>query len=347
MQSPTRLALSFVLLSSLVFATAEVRAEPDADPDPPEPQPTGVDAATPDPAATKAPSAALPPQPSAPEGSNAAACLVFNNGYDAASAATAGQLVCDEIRNQGVVLVAAGAPASRTYRVHLDRLGASTVLRVTYEEPVGTVKRARRVVLRGIEEATVAAPRVARAIVRDEGIEESQRVDNLVGEETRKYEKKPGEFLWGLGILGASLPANGLFMEPGIEFSGFYEAPRYAIGFSLRTAVATQGDGMSHMSGSVGARHFFSDGDVSPFVGGGVAIEHLRLRDSEFAREGTGLGAYAEGGVEIMRLHSSRMVFGLRVDAPFFQVKREYATSGQSDEAKWLLPVTLSATYAW
>ncbi|MBE7483070.1 MAG: hypothetical protein HS104_24235 [Polyangiaceae bacterium] len=339
--------LRWTLLAAAFFAAL---APTPALADEPAAEATDAPAATPAPA--PAPVPAQPPPPGAVTGTT---CLTFNNGLDPASAATGGQIVCDEIRAQGVAQLAAGTPSANAYRVHFDRLGSQLVVRVTYEAPLGTVKRSRRITVNGVEQVPVVAPRIARAIVQDESLESSQKVDNLVGEETRKYEKKSGEFLWGLGIVGTSAPTENRWMSPGIELIGYYETPDYGYGFSLRTAIGAGDKSLRAASAGVGGRYFFSAGDTSVFVGGGLAVGYLDLEvgdadSGEPSLEGSGLSAFGELGIEAMRLHSSRMIVGLRAEAPFYSVKQrsyDYGSGLASEESRWVLPVSVSATYAW
>lgn len=299
-------------------------------------------------------SAQAPAQPAAPI-PGSIGCLVMNSGLDPASAATAGQLVCDELRMQGVALSAPGSNTEKAYRVSFARLGNSLVVHVSYEAPVGAVVRTRRMVLSQPEQVTFAAPRIARAVVNDEPLESTQRVDNLVGEETRKYEKKSGEFLWGLGITGTSAPTESVWMSPGIDFMGYYETPDYAFGFSLRSSFGAGDKKLTFASAGVGGRYFFSDADVSAFVGAGLAVSGMELsEDYDYGdmstphAEGGGLGAFGEVGVELMRLHSSRMILGLRADAPFYSVEEDaWDPTSEAHEARWVMPLTISATYAW
>jgi hypothetical protein len=265
--------------------------------------------------------------------------------------------VCDEIRAQGVALVSAGTPSANAYRVHFDRLGSQLVVRITFEAPLGTVKRSRRITVNGAEQVPVIAPRIARAIVLDQSLESTQQVDNLIGEETRKYEKKQGEFLWGLGILGASAPTEKRWMSPGAEFMGYYETPSYGFGFSLRSSFEAGEKSVRTASANVGGRYFLSPTDTSLFVGGGLGIGYIEIEteadSSGASMSGSGLGVFGEVGVELMRLHSSRMIVGLRADAPFYSVKPKwYGYEGSGEEkpesySRWVMPVTLSATYAW
>jgi hypothetical protein len=343
------LSLAFLVATS----TTAFAQEADEWTEPAAPAPATTPAAEPEKPAVKAAPAVVVVK------SDASACLATNNGLDQASAYTGWQIVCDEIRNQGVTLAPEGASTPSAYRVTFDRLGNQLVLRVSFESPVGHATRTKRMVLTGPEELPVAAPRMAAAIVQDSPLKDSERVDNLVGEETRQYKKKHGEFLWGLGLLGVSAPGASVVASPGLEFMGYYETPQYGFGFSLRSGFGGSGDSdMSYGAISVGGRYFFGESDIAPFAGAGVAasgIEIDRPKDNYHA-EGSGFGAFAEVGVEFMRLHSSRLVLGLRADAPFYSVKTgdsyyyDYSTgtSGeQPEKSEYQVPITLSATYAW
>jgi hypothetical protein len=330
-------------LACIVFATGTAWGQEEGWSDP----------ATPAPASEQepAPEAALPKPAS--EGST---CVTTNNGLEQATAYTGWQLVCDEIRNQGVTLAPPGANTASAYHITFDRLGARLVVRVAYEAPVGHPVRTRKVVLDGPEELTVAAPRIARAVVKDLPLQESERVDNLVGEETRVYRKKSGEFLWGLGVLGTMAPTASAAVSPGLEFMGYYETPTYGVGFSLRATFGDEDSGVNQHSIGVGGRYFFGEGDMSPFIGVGIGASWLSIDEekSDYHAEGSGFGAFGEVGVELLRLHSSRLIIGLRMDAPLYEVKKghgyDYETGAITDggpDKSYELPLTLSATYAW
>src|SRR5262249_19805538 len=108
-------------------------------------------------------------------------------GIDEPSAQTATQVVCDAIQH-------AGASPGERYRVTLGRLGSIVVLGVEQEGgTVGSTVDSRHMRLQGIEEVTVAAPRIAESLVRGTPLPETEKVDNLVGEETRQPKSKPGK----------------------------------------------------------------------------------------------------------------------------------------------------------
>ncbi len=347
-----RIAALVPCLITLGAAAAQAQEQPRL----PEAPPKAESAAT-EPAPTASTPASVPPQPQpaakAPPGTGVA-CIVDNFGIDPASARTAGRMLCDEIRSLGVVLNADGVPGSESYRVSFERLGSQLIARLSYEAPTGNVVRSRRLVLKGPEEITVAAPRLAAAVVRDQELDDSQKVDNLVGQETRKYEKKSGEFLWGVGLAAISGPTAGAFANPGLEVLAYYETPRVAFGFSGRMSVGDgSGPDFNYAGLGLGARYFLSETNTSAFVGGGLSVSYIEVSDdSDSRREGSGLGGFGEVGAEFLRLHGSRLILSARVEAPFYAVKDEWAYDSagnpvESNDSEYHLPISVALAYAW
>lgn len=50
-------------------------------------------------------------------------------------------------------------------------------------------------------------------------------------------------------------------------------------------------------------------------------VDHQEATDSPFSGDQSGIGAYGEAGVEILRMHGTHLRFGLRVDLPFYAIK--------------------------
>lgn len=339
---------------ALSLLTAAAHAQPsEALPPPSETESEANSTAAPPPAPTAkvAAPAAEPSQPGAAPAQAGVACVTDNFGLDPDSARTAGQIVCDEIRACGVALLPQGVPGAETYRVSFERLGDQLIARLSYEAPTGSVVRSRRLVLGGPAEIVVAGPRLANAVVLDRPLEEGQRVDNLVSEETRRYQKKSGEFLWGVGLGGVALPFAGVVPKGALEAHGYYETPRLAFGFTGRVAVGDNSrddKSFSYAGLGLGARYFFSETNTSPFVGGGFALSYVDFDDGDFSGSGGGLGAYAEVGAEFLRLHESRLVVSLRVEAPFYSVQEQFTYDlNDSDRTQYHVPAILSLAYMW
>lgn len=366
MLPPSRFASRSVVLASLFtswFASAQPQGE-DAEGSPGTPSAAAPSAAFAEDAAPSAPSAAPAAGP--------APTLVLSNcrvsphaSVDAGTALTVGGLVCDELRKRdssvGQVSMgsAAGAPG---YDVQVQRLGQKVLLKLSHTSSAGKLERTEAVTLSAVEEATEAAPRLAAAMWSEESFDDTARVDNLVGDETRRYKKKRGESLFGFGLAAQTMGSE--FGGTGIHFTYQYETPSIAL--LIRAGAAGIGDTDTEwdfQSLSIGGRYFFNEENISPFVGGGVGISHLASergynyyseapKDDEGSYSGSGAGAYAEFGVEMLRLHRTRLELSLRADLPFYSLDRDSyyydtinGTNVETEEkSKYVVPVSLNAT---
>lgn len=243
--------------------------------------------------------------------------LAEHPGIDDADARTAAQLVCSAIAR-------AGASPSERFRVSLGKLGSVVILTVAEEgSAVGSTVDSREMRLQGIEEVDVAAPRIADAIVHGVPLVETQKVDNLVGGETRQPKSLPGKVHFGLGLLGMTPPlSEGFNVAPGLILDTHYETgnQRLELGGSFRFAVgsSSQQAYADSVMFSIGGRYFTADTDFSPYVGGGLSWEYLSLTAPDFTGDGSGLGAYVDAGFEILRTHHTHLAIGARLDLPFF-----------------------------
>jgi hypothetical protein len=295
-------------------------------------------------------------------------CLLgLHTGIDDADAETAADLVCKELRKNGVSVFSvqrSAEGASAVYRIELRRLGENILIDLVYEAPVGSPHDSRSTQLKNIEEVIVAAPRLAKALVYKRPMEETAQLDTLVGEETRPYDKIFGEFFWGLGVLGVALPTAEIYSGFGFQLKVFYESSEYSIGFDLKGGGADQGDDDAGFFGmSVGARYFFSTANISPFVGGGLGFLLMNVEndsdDYDYYRsyDGMGMSAFLETGIEFLRFHSSRLDLALRIDAPFYALEDEYyepydyyspgSGSERVTREKYVFPVSLGLAYCW
>ena len=270
-----------------------------------------------------------------------AVCLIDDHpGILESDAQTAAMLVCDELRKQGISVsdpVYEAPTSANAYRVVLRRLGEKIIVRLSHENPIGTIIIERQIVLANIEEMIPAAPRLVDALVHGKPIDATVDMESVTEQEARELRKITGESLWNVGIFGTFVPGTDIAAEPGYEFGWSYETPSYAVGTEFRGSGRDgYGDdtkGFSFFSWSIGGRYFFNKRNISPYVGAGLAIVSASYETSvrkhkewfgsaerwanEYDSDG-GLGAYAVGGIEILRLTQSRLKFELRVDRPFF-----------------------------
>ena len=262
-------------------------------------------------------------------------CLIGDHpGILESDAQTAAMLVCDELRKQGIsvqIQPVYEAPASASaYRVVLRRLGDKIFVRLSQENPIGTIIIERQMTLANIEEMISAAPRLVDALVHRQPIASTVDMENVTEQEAAERRKITGESLWHVGIFGTSVPGTDIVAEAGYEFGWSYETPAYAVGTEFRGSgrdnYEDDSDSFSFFSWSIGGRYFFNKQNISPYVGGGLAIvgasyETLVLYDdhsSYDSEDDSGLGAYGVVGIEVLRLSESRLNLELRVDRPFF-----------------------------
>ena len=278
---------------------------------------TALPAAAQDTSTTAAPDAAPPnaaPEaplipPAAPTRPAERCALGGHAGVPDEDAQTAAELVCREVAR-------GRAPSDHHYRVDLDRLGNAVFLSLTDE----TSQASRRMRLTGIEETVEAAPRITEALLKNKDVKETQRADNLLDAETRAPLRKSGSVLFGMGVVGAYAPGVPV-LAPGLELSLRYDTTHWVAHSTLRAAGQSSGsDKLSLFNWGVGARYMFGNGDLAPFAGAGVAFMAVERNSPS----NTGLGAFAELGMEALRMHRNHFGLALRADAPAFMVGDEY-----------------------
>ena len=290
----------------------------------------------------------LPVVPAVAQADAPAVCLIGDHpGIPESDAQTAALLVCDELRKQGISITdpVYEAPATaNAYRVVLRRLGEKIIVRLSHENPIGTIIIERQMTLANIEEMIPAAPRLVDALVHDKPIDATVDMETVTEQEARELRKISGESLWHIGILGTFVPGTDIAGEPGYETGWSYQTPSYAVGTEFRASGSggdEDSDEFSFFAWSIGGRYFFNKRNISPYVGGGFSIINTSYEakekgpvrnqssfssndwgyddDWEYDDDSdSGLGAYGVVGIEALRLTESRLKLELRIDRPFF-----------------------------
>ena len=141
-----------------------------------------------------------PPAPPASELRGSAACIAgISEGIPRGDAHTAAALVCQALRDTGADVSAEpvdpelATGRGSAYRVDIRPLGSLVFVQVIFESPIGTPVQSRSLQLNGIEEVSVAAPRVADSIVHGTPLEKTAKVthagrrgDARVSQEVRR-----------------------------------------------------------------------------------------------------------------------------------------------------------------
>ncbi len=318
------------------------------------------------PAHAQGPAPQLPPpaaaQPAAPAAPAGRAVTVVSTGADGAStiivslgdhsgiegpdAETVREIVAHDLASHR-------AP-SGAYEVRMGKLGSRVLLVVEHRTDAGIEER--HTLITGVEEAPIASQRVVDALVSNKPLEETQNVTNVLSQEARTPLQKQGRPGFAGGIIGVTPAGIPTGVGAGAELGMVYEADRFALSAHGRLAGGGSGgdSGFLYFNLGVGARYFITDGDVTPYVGGGTGFSAYnastssagaRSNDysnggsysygSSYSGSGSGMNVYGEAGIEAFRTHRVAMIAGLRVDAPLF------ALSDAGDK-RYIVPVSLN-----
>ncbi len=183
----------------------------------------------------------------------------------------------------------------------------------------------------------------------------TQRVNNLLGQETREQKRKWGKTYWGVGVGATAFPGGVGLVAPTVDLAVYHETETVAVGGDIR--LSTGGSGAGEKEGSfealsVGARYFTSDADSTAFLGGGLSWSGVQLYNGDWDGDGIGFSFCAEGGVEALRTYKTRLVVGVRATLPVYQVEPSYihpSFSGgiapPTPEKKYVVPISLAVTF--
>jgi hypothetical protein len=273
------------------------------------------------PAALPAPAAAAPlPVPSSPPLASTGAplggsfCGVGDvSGVDAGEASVAARVVCDEVWR-----AAKGQP-SATYRVSLGKLGAKILVRLESTEASGS-RDERHLELVSVDEISLAAPRLAEALIEKKTMLATESARNVLATSTKIDNQKRGSMKFEAGIVGTAVLGPSLVSPaPGLYMQLAYATERASLNTGLRFGVGnrTQNFGLN-----AGADYHLSDADIAPFVGGGAAWTVMGVQpDGDPKLSASGFGVYAQAGVTAFRTSRTNFRVGLRADIPFYSLE--------------------------
>jgi len=283
--------------------------------------------------------------------------LKQSSGVPEADVATASKLVCEQLRR------AAGDRGA--FGIAMATLGRTVILTASREQPAGSVT----IRLEGIEEVSGAAARIADALALAQPFATTQRVDNLLEDETRPALTKKGSVKFTAGVADVESLGHGA-RAAGFSLGVMYATPRFALPMELRFAWddSPYGDpSLSLFAISMGGRGYLSKRDVSPFVGGGLSVLNLHASEgkypepdapsSYFDGERSGVAPYVEAGVEMLRLHRGRVAFLVRADLPLGALRSDaiegwtswdgHQVPGYPAQSRYVVPVTIGLNLAF
>ena len=247
-----------------------------------------------------------------------AICLIGDHpGIPDSDAQIAALLVCDELRKQGISItdpVYEAPDTANVYRVVFRRIDEQVLFRLSQEISVGTIIAERQLTLANIEEMIPAAPRLVDALVHRKPIDATVDMESVTKPKTHELRKIAGPFI---GVFGILVPGTSI-AGAGSKMGWFYQTPSYAVGADYEVALGGEPSGSFFNAGvfnsvAIKGRYFLNKRNISPYVGGGLA---LLLIGSRY--EYDGLSTYGVVGIETRHRPHVRANLELRIDRPFF-----------------------------
>jgi hypothetical protein len=269
---------------------------------------------------------------------NGSACTLGSHpGIDVREAETSADVVCHELARRNDLT---------PRQLRLGRLGGRILMSLSSPSDPGAD---RHIFVNGLDEVPTAAPRLAEAVVARRSVEDTQEVDNVLGSESSSPKVKAGQLGIKAGLVGA-LPVVGAATSaaPGAAVSLLYRARRMGVDTHARGGIGTGSTTvLKHFAAGVGAHYYFGDGDIAPFAGAGLALLVYKLEHDRDALSvsSTGLGTYAEVGVEALRTHRVAFTGSLRADIPMFELKpgegARYERPENRPSSQYIVPISL------
>ncbi len=331
----TSILASTVLASALVLVASSASAQDTAAP--------AAIAAQPAPTtAPQAPTVAAASAPTPNAQPITATCTLGDHaGIDDAEAHTAADVVCHELARQGAT--------SAQHEVRMGKLGGKTL--VTLAARSGNTYDERRAFVAGLDELNVAAPRLVSSLVDGKSVNETRDVDNVLSSETRQVKVQRGQMGFDGGIFGTTGIGSPSGSSAGVDLGLLYRAGNLGLGGHGRAGgIGSNDRKMGSASIDIGARYYLTNGDFSPFVAGGLGLSYFRLnREKEGDLSGSGFGAFAQVGAEMLRTHHTALSVSLRLDTPFYElegrqtVRNEIGrTIATNNVSQYVMPLSLN-----
>lgn len=204
----------------------------------------------------------------------------------------------------------------RIYELKLLPIGESWLVNLA-ERDVSSedITYSARLKAKDLEELDIVIIRVVESVITKNSLESNQKIDNLVKKETKAFNKKAGEFLWGFSVMTGSPFADNSDMIYGGALKFSYEMANVRLDYDIG---GMGGDSHAHFDTGIRAHYLFSKSNFSPFVGGGLG---LLILDPDHASNEIGAALSLNAGVELLRLHSVRLIAEGQLLLPLFAVE--------------------------
>lgn len=271
-------------------------------------------------------------------------------GVDEEEAKTAADIVCHELAKKGAT--------NTNHEVRFGKLGGRTLVTLAARGN-GNEYNEVRTFINGLDEMEVAGPRLAQSITEGKTLEQTRTVDNVMIDEQRAPKQVGGSVMATLGMFGMSSFGETSSASAGFDLSIGYRAGHFGLAGSGRAGgIGSGSTKLANVSLDIGGRLYLTNGDISPFIGGGFAVSYFH-RNAEHNAEikelsGSGASSFVALGVEVLRAHHMGLVVSGRLDLPFYDLEGErlgaivpgpygYATRGSDEHvASYVMPVSLN-----
>jgi hypothetical protein len=262
-------------------------------------------------------------------------------------------LLCDEVENLRGKATAGVPGATERYRIELIPFGKVLLARLSWENPLGTIVATRSAQVGSIDMLPTSVLRLVRALQNREALTH-QEIEALTPKTppSSSAATRQGQTLTEFTV--------GVYTFPGAQKSGLHAGLGFSLGhyftqewawlasarLALKSPDASDWINSGAFALSVGLRRVGAARGLVPFLGGGLSVLTVSIdgrastagsiEDNGASAaglntnpaEGSGPGAYLEGGVGLFTNPRGGVQLGLRADLPFFEVR-------QGDGYRW------------
>jgi len=212
----------------------------------------------------------------------------------------------------------------KVFVLRLSRLGDKVVVTATLYDDSFEAVRSRQMTAARIEDLDTVVPRLVLAVQRNDSTSATAEVDTVSERESEPWKKKPGEFLFGLGILLAGGFHEGAAIQYGLDLKIAYEMKHFRINGEIAGAAGIPEFDDALARAGLGVTYLPLARDWSPYVGASLNYMFAGVA-GEYS---PGVGFTPHIGIEGFRLHSARFLVELGVTLPVFRFDGFYAPIG-------------------
>lgn len=272
--------------------------------------------------------------------------VLFGDAYATAS----GQPVVAEAKGAE----APAAPATdQVLEVSALRLALKIHVRGTLRRPDGAPIHSAEMTAASLDDMPPVAERISRALVHRTSVTQTRALDTISRTEAVRPNRIYSEKVIGFktGLIQALSSETSFAPMIGLQFDARFEAETYFLEFGagmMLPAEEEEGRGLGGLFAEFGASHYLGQGNVSPYLGGGVSPRILFTS----ADGGVRAAAYGQIGLMFMRFSSTRLYMELRVSQNLMGIKvfeDETSTSFSGDAKVSVYPteVALQVGIGW